>query len=70
VVSGGTHGFDPFTNDEMATIFLISGPRIKQGIELSPFQNIHIYPFLTSLLGLTYDHEIDGDPSVLAPMLK
>ncbi|MFT5641935.1 MAG: hypothetical protein ACI9A7_002042, partial [Cyclobacteriaceae bacterium] len=30
----------------------------------------HIYPFLTSLLGLTYDHEIDGDPSVLAPMLK
>ncbi|MEQ8238245.1 MAG: ectonucleotide pyrophosphatase/phosphodiesterase [Cyclobacteriaceae bacterium] len=69
-VSGGTHGFDPFANDEMSTIFLIEGPDIKKGFEVAPFQNIHIYPFLASILGLEYSHQIDGEPSVLKPMIQ
>ena len=69
-VSGGTHGFDPFTNDEMSTIFLIEGPSIKKGFEVEPFQNIHIYPLLASILGLEYNHQIDGKRNVLKPIIK
>lgn len=65
----GEHGFSP-KNHEMHGIFYAKGPRIKAGIQIKPFQNIHIYPLLCELLGLDIPAEIDGRKEVLAPILK
>lgn len=65
----GEHGFSP-RNQEMWGIFYAKGPQIKSGIEIEPFQNIHIYPLLCHLLGLPIPEEIDGKKEVLAPVLK
>lgn len=65
----GEHGFSP-RNTEMWGIFYAKGPKIKGGIQMEPFQNIHIYPLLCQLLGLPIPEEIDGKPEVLAPVLK
>ncbi len=65
---GFTHGWD---NEviEMGAIFLARGPGIAAGQRIEPFESVHVYPFLTHLLGLTPNPEIDGDLSVLAPIL-
>jgi predicted AlkP superfamily pyrophosphatase or phosphodiesterase len=70
VVKGGTHGFDPFKCEEMGAIFYIKGPRIKSGYRLPPLENVHIYPLITELLGLSYDHSIDGQASFTKDVLK
>lgn len=69
-VSGGTHGFDPFTNEEMGAIFYASGPLIKPGVVLSPFENIHLYPFIAQILGLPVPSEVEGSLDALSPILK
>lgn len=69
-VSGGTHGFDPYRNDEMGAIFYASGPQIEPGMVLSPFENIHIYPFIAELLNLPVVESIDGSSDVLRVILK
>lgn len=65
----GKHGFD---NDmpDMQAVFYAWGPAFKQGITISSFENVHIYPLLAKILGLSYSHKIDGDEKVLAPVLK
>jgi alkaline phosphatase D len=60
----GTHGFDPTFCPEMQGIFYANGPHIRAGIMLPAFENIHIYPLIASLLGLSYP-PIDGNPDVL-----
>lgn len=47
----GMHGYD---NNERAMhgIFLAHGPDIRQGVNISSFQNIHIYELMSHLLGL------------------
>lgn len=64
----GEHGFSP-RNQEMWGIFFAKGPRIKQGNEIEPFQNIHIYPLLCQLLGLEIPQGIDGKREILEPIL-
>lgn len=48
---GGMHGYD---NNEKAMqgIFMAHGPAFKQGLEISSFQNIHIYELMTRLLNI------------------
>tara|TARA_B100001245_G_C22803883_1_gene387357 strand:- start:14 stop:967 length:954 start_codon:yes stop_codon:yes gene_type:complete len=70
MISGGTHGFNPLDHQEMGAIFYASGPSFKEGVEISPFQNIHIYPLLAEILGLKYSHEIDGKSAVLGGILR
>lgn len=65
----GAHGFDPKIKEMHAT-FLAWGPGIKKGKKIPSFENVHVYPFICSMLGLTYTHEIDGRPEVLAPVLR
>ena len=65
----GAHGFDPKINEMHAT-FLAWGPQIKKGVKIPSFENIHVYPMICQILGLTYTHEIDGKPEVLAPILR
>jgi alkaline phosphatase D len=64
----GGHGFDPRTMPEMKAIFFADGPDIKPGVQLAPFENVNVYPFLAAILGLT-PPPIDGKLEVLAPAL-
>ena len=64
----GMHGWDP-RHPDMHGIFLATGPEIAPGRRVGPVESVHIYPFLARLLHLTPHPDIDGDLSVLAPLL-
>jgi predicted AlkP superfamily pyrophosphatase or phosphodiesterase len=76
-VSGGTepykqrggHGFDPRTMPQMKAIFFAAGPDIRSGVQLKPFENVNIYPFIADILGLDAP-AVDGKLDVLRPALK
>ena len=68
-VNVGSHGFDPHTMPEMKAIFYAEGPDIKAGVKLKSFDNIDVYPFIASLLGLE-PPPIDGTLKPLEPALK
>lgn len=68
-ISPGAHGFDPAMK-KMHASFYAWGPQIKKGKTIPAFENVHVYPFICQLLGLTYTHKIDGDPAVLEKMLR
>src|ERR1700678_606852 len=65
----GGAGFDPRTMPEMKAIFFAAGPDIRHGVQLKPFENVNIYPFLAEILGLT-PPDVDGSLDVLLPALK
>ena len=65
----GEHGFTPRYED-MQGIFYAKRPQIKEGLEIEPFQNIHIYPLLCRILNLPIPANVDGKEAVLAPILK
>lgn len=69
-VKGGTHGFDPYRNNEMGAFFGAAGPAINPGMSVSAFDNVHIYPFVAKMLGLKVTQEIDGNLDVLSGALK
>ncbi len=60
----GVHGYDPATEPAMRGIFYAQGPNIKKGIQVAPFQNIHVYPLIGKILGLPVP-VIDGKEEVL-----
>ncbi len=64
----GMHGWDPRAPD-MHGIFLATGPDIAPGQRVGPIDSVHVYPFLAHLLGLSPNPNIDGDLSMLAPLL-
>ncbi|NCW44355.1 MAG: alkaline phosphatase family protein [Gemmatimonadaceae bacterium] len=49
---GGTHGYDNFL-PSMGALFIAAGPDIQQGRVIAPFANVHVYPLLARLLGVT-----------------
>jgi predicted AlkP superfamily pyrophosphatase or phosphodiesterase len=65
----GKHGFDNNMPDMQAT-FYAWGPAFKSGIKVNAFDNVHVYPVLAKILGLTYTHKIDGDLKTLEHILK
>jgi predicted AlkP superfamily pyrophosphatase or phosphodiesterase len=66
----GMHGYDVARMPEMRGIFFAAGPDLKAGLTVEEFQNIHIYPLITHILGLRMPAGIDGQFSVLAPILS
>jgi len=64
----GMHGWDP-RHPDMHGILLVTGPEIVPGRRVGPVENVHIYPFLARLLHLTPHADIDGDLSILAPLI-
>lgn len=64
------HGFDPFTSLEMHGVFYAVGPKIKPGVKVPTFENVHVYPLLMELLGIKPLDKIDGDLKVLQEVLK
>jgi predicted AlkP superfamily pyrophosphatase or phosphodiesterase len=67
--SMGEHGYSP-AYKAMHGIFYANGPEFKSGLKIETFQNIHIYPMITEILGLPTPKDIDGELDVLAPILK
>jgi ectonucleotide pyrophosphatase/phosphodiesterase family member 4 len=68
IVSGGTHGYCPVDYPEMNAIFMVEGPDIKKGFQVSKFENIHVYPFAAQLLNLKLPDNLDGKVKILAPV--
>ena len=65
---GGTHGYDARA-PSMQGLFIASGPRIRSGVRVKAFENIHIYDFMCAVLGLQ-PAKNDGDPAVTRDMLR
>jgi predicted AlkP superfamily pyrophosphatase or phosphodiesterase len=64
----GSHGFDPALKS-MRAVFIASGPSVQRGMVVPAIDNVDVYPFLTSLLGLE-PRPHDGNARALAPALK
>jgi len=65
----GTHGYDPKNQKSLAGIFIASGANIAKGIEVEPFENIHVFSFMSELLNLKKISTIDGNKEVLMPLI-
>ena len=68
-IPAGAHGFDPAIK-KMHASFYAWGPQIKKRKTIASFENIHVYPLVCQLLGLTYTQKIDGDPGVLKKIIR
>ena len=69
-MSPGKHGFDNQEQDMYAS-FYAWGPNIKGGKTIAGFDNVHIYPLIAHILGLSYSKlEIDGKYKVLRKIVK
>ena len=70
--SGGTHGYDPSpkVTPDMGGIFLSFGPNVRRKGFIKTFENIHVYPYVMSLLGLDVKKKIDGKKEVLLRYIK
>ena len=65
----GVHGYVPATMPSMKAIFYAVGPDIRAGVEVPPFENVHLYPLITEILGLKIG-STDGQLQVLQVVLK
>lgn len=65
----GAHGYTTEGNKDMHGILFAKGPSFKE-VELPSKRNIHLYPLMAKILGLKFDHKIDGRLSELAELLK
>jgi len=65
---GGTHGYDP-TLPSMHGLFIATGPRLRSGVRVKAFKNIHVYDLMCAVLGLT-PAKNDGDPAITRDMLR
>ena len=66
-ISLGNHGYDD-TLSSMRAIFIAHGPAFRRGVRVPPFRNIHVYPLLAEMLGLTpapTDGSLDSVRAVL-----
>ncbi|MCP1995057.1 ectonucleotide pyrophosphatase/phosphodiesterase [Flavobacterium sp. HSC-61S13] len=68
--SPGAHGYDPYQYPDMNATFMAWGPQIKPNTRVEKFENIHIYPLMTTLLDLNHNNKIDGDDRMVKQILK
>ena len=64
----GTHGYDARARS-MHGLFIASGPRLRSGMVVKPFENIHVYDLMCRLLNIMPATN-DGDPAVTRDMLR
>ncbi|HEY7613965.1 MAG TPA: ectonucleotide pyrophosphatase/phosphodiesterase [Gemmatimonadales bacterium] len=65
----GNHGYDD-TLTSMGATFIARGPAFRRGVRVPAFRNIHIYPLLTWVLGITpveTDGTLDSVRAILSP---
>lgn len=65
--SRGSHGFAPEL-PSMRAVFVANGPAFRRGARIGAFDNVHVYPLLMRLAGVTAVPG-DGDARVLEPAL-
>ncbi|MGE0865821.1 MAG: ectonucleotide pyrophosphatase/phosphodiesterase [Vicinamibacterales bacterium] len=65
---GGTHGYDARIKD-MQGLFIATGPRLRRGLVVTPFENIHVYNLMCAVIGVEPSPN-DGDPAVIQDMLR
>lgn len=68
--SVANHGFNADIIDDMNTLLYGYGPAFDADVTIDVAKNIHLYPLMAHILGLTISETIDGDISVLAPLLR
>lgn len=66
----GAHGYDPYLVKDMLTVFYAWGPGFKNQLRVPAFENIHVYPVVTKILGLHYNHKIDGTTQLAETIVK
>ena len=54
----------------MQAIFYAAGPNVRQGIQLKPFENVNVFPFVVKILGLKSTAGIDGVEKILDPIYR
>ena len=54
----------------MGAIFYANGPNIKKGLVIEEFENVHVYPLIAELLGITKVPAIDGQLEVLKGIIE
>ncbi|AXC10861.1 Alkaline phosphodiesterase I [Acidisarcina polymorpha] len=64
----GMHGYDPAQMKSMRAIFYATGPDIRAGSTVKPFENVNVYPFVAHILGLD-PPKVDGSLNVLSGIL-
>ncbi|WP_350431876.1 ectonucleotide pyrophosphatase/phosphodiesterase [Shewanella sp. H8] len=64
----GKHGYDASVITDMNTVLYAQGPAFNH-VSIEHAENIHLYPLIAHILGLTITEPIDGRLSVLAPLL-
>lgn len=64
----GEHGFHNEAMD-MKTIFRAVGPSFRRGLEVEPFESVHVYELMCHLLGIVPEAN-DGLLSTLLPTLR
>lgn len=67
-VSPGAHGYERMLAS-MQAIFIAKGPAFREGEVVGAFENIHVYPLVTDILGLK-PAEIDGSLDKVRHVLK
>ena len=66
----GSHGYDPYLVKDMHATFYAWGPAFKNNLLIPSFQNVNVYPIVTTILGLQYSEKIDGTPAIAKEILK
>jgi len=64
-----THGYDAKGEDPLMAFFMTAGNNINKGREVNTFENIHVAPLVTKLLGIAPLNNIDGKAEILAPIV-
>ncbi|UCH10371.1 MAG: alkaline phosphatase family protein [Fidelibacterota bacterium] len=65
--NAGSHGYDNRLSS-MRGIFIARGPAFRDGLEIAPFQNIHLYALVSKVLNLepaTSDGQLDSLKRIL-----
>lgn len=69
-VTLGKHGYPPEKVSEMLAVFYAKGSAFRKGITVEAFKNVDLYPIITEILGLHYEHRIDGSRKTAKKVLK
>ncbi len=65
----GSHGFDPTKIADMGAIFYAWGPAFKK-TQICTLNNVDVFPVITEILGLRYNHKIDGSEKLKKEILR
>jgi predicted AlkP superfamily pyrophosphatase or phosphodiesterase len=66
----GAHGYDPTLVKDMLATFYAWGPAFKSRLQIPAFENVNVYPIVTTILGLNYTEKIDGTKTIAEEILK